>query len=135
MAPNSGLSESNNIIQKWSKKKLSQHFLLSVECGLNFKRFFNKFRWHGQKFTIQNKNTKTDIFDCTSGSALTTEAKLASIGFIETIDDNFDETSGTDSEYESSNSDEWSDVALDQGNFIYFLFLFKNLFILYIKSR
>ena len=65
-----------------------------------------------------NKYTKTDIFDCTSGTALTTEAKLASIGFIETIDDNFDETSGTDSEYESSNSDEWSDVALDQGNLL-----------------
>ena len=56
------------------------------------------------------------MFDCASGTALTTEAKLASIGFIETIDGNFDETSGTDSEYESSNSDEWSDVALDQGN-------------------
>ena len=73
------------------------------------------------------------MFDCASGTALTTEAKLASIGFIETIDGNFDETSGTDSEYESSNSDEWSDVALDQGNFISFLF-YSRIF-LFIKSR
>ena len=77
-----------------------------------------------------NKNTKTDIFDCTSGTALTTEAKLASIGFIETIDDNFDETSGTDSEFETSNSDEWSDVALDQGNFISpFLFIQESFYL------